>query len=191
MGHDTATVAQGAQRLPAARHAVARLNAVVRALGSLLNFIAEAMVVILVALFAIEVIMRYFFSKPSGLADQVGALLMTGITFLALARTYRAGAHVSIDLLVDRLRPANRRAVFILTELATLAVALFMTWYSAKGVIGSYEEQERLIFGMWTLPLYIPQLVMPIGLGLLSLQIAVSLLANGERLAAGSGEHVF
>lgn len=156
----------------------------VHGVGRALCVLAEFLILLLTLLFTYEVVMRYVFTRPSAMADQLGALLMPAIAFLALARTYRDGAHVNVDVLVNRLRPPMRRRVHSLTEFVTLVLTGMLTWYSLRTVIGSYEEEERLMLGITTIPLYIPQIVMPLGLGLLTLQIALSLWL-GQPAAAG------
>ncbi len=161
--------------MPPRPPAGAGLERVVVQLGKVLNGLVELMVLGLVGIFAYEVIMRYMFSAPTGFADQIGATLLASITFLALTNTYREGAHVNVDLVIANVGPALRRKLHVLTECACLVISILLTWYSLETVIGSFEMHERFTLGFWTVPLFVPQLVMPIGLGLLTLHIGLSL----------------
>jgi TRAP-type mannitol/chloroaromatic compound transport system, small permease component len=143
-----------------------------------LMLVAELLVLALVLMFAYEVLMRYLFSKPSGMVDQLGGLSMAAISFLALAYTYREGAHINVDLLVTRLQPRARRVQHILTELLSLAVVALLSWYTGKFVYESYLDHERFTLGVWTIPIYPFQLVMPVGLALLAVCIALDLVTS-------------
>lgn len=168
----------GAGEKPARPLAGAGLERVVARLGKVLNALVELMVLGLVGIFAYEVIMRYLFSAPTGFADQIGATLLAAITFLALTNTYREGAHVNVDLLIAHVGPALRRKLHVVSELLCLVISVLLTWYTLETVTGTFEMRERFTLGFWTLPLYVPQIVMPIGLGLLSLHIGLSLWVN-------------
>lgn len=164
-----------AGEMPARHPAGAGVERVVVQLGKITSGLVELMILGLVGIFAYEVIVRYLFSAPTGFADQIGATLLAAITFLALTNTYREGAHVSVDLVIANVRPTLRRKLHVVTELVGLVVSILLTWFSLETVIGSFEMNERFTMGFWTVPLFIPQVVMPIGLGLLSLHIGLSL----------------
>jgi TRAP-type transport system small permease protein len=144
-------------------------------LGDALSRVSEALVALLALLFAAEVVMRYGFNRPTGFADQVGALMMPAITFLALARTLREGHHVRVDLFIQNLPPRLAVPLARATDAIVLAIAALMTWYTARLTYGSYVDHERLMVGVWDVPLYLPQAVLPLGLALLTLQILLSM----------------
>lgn len=167
-----------------------RFARLVHVLGSALSVLAEILVALLALLFAFEVTMRYGFGRPTGFADQLGALMMPAITFLALARTYRDGQHVCVDLFVRQL-PARAAAVLArFVELLTLGLSALLAWYAARLAWHSLVEGEQLMVGIWSVPLALPQVALPIGLAVLTLQVLVSLVAGAPEGALDPAREV-
>jgi TRAP-type C4-dicarboxylate transport system permease small subunit len=100
---------------------------------------------------------------------------MAGSAFLGLAVTWRAGAHVRMELIVARVPGAPGRALQALALAVTLAACLYFTVYGARFVRESYSMND-VSQGLLPIPLWIPQLGMIAGLVLMSLAVAESLL---------------
>ncbi len=105
--------------------------------------------------------------KFPGGTDYAG-YCMAAASFLALAHTFRRGAHIRVELVLQRLPAAARRPV----ELAVLVVGSALCWYFAyyaiRGVhiswlIGDVSQ------GQDATPLWIPQSAMALGVSLLAL----------------------
>lgn len=91
---------------------------------------------------------------------------LAAATFLALAPTLRAGVHIRVNLLIRRLGPRAAR----LLELPILALAAviagYATWYAGVTVWESWHYGDTST-GMVAVPLWMPQIFMVTGLGLL------------------------
>lgn len=123
------------------------------------------------------------FSPPGlnipGLA-QIAAFLLLGATFFGLAYTFWQGGHIRVTLVVQNLPQALKRWM----DMAVVAVAILITgyaiWFSARLALDSYDYGD-LSIGMVPVPLWIPQLVMVLGLSWL----LIALLDAFVALAAG------
>ncbi len=121
-------------------------------------------------------------------ADFAGFLL-AGATFLALPWTLRSGGHVRVGLVTQRL---PERIAFGV-ELAVLAVAAgfaaYATWFAALLLEESHAFGD-LSTGIVPVPLWIPQIAMVAGLGLLCVALVHSLAQTWATGAAviGAGE---
>ncbi len=134
------------------------------------NLVAQALVLLMVLLFAYEVMLRTVFRESTGFADQLSAYALAAITFLSLAHTLRMGGHVHADLLVSRLGERWRRRFEIATDLLCVVTTAVLLWSAVGTVIRTYDDAERSMIGLWFFPTYLPQLIMPIGLALLTCQ---------------------
>jgi TRAP-type C4-dicarboxylate transport system permease small subunit len=76
-----------------------------------------------------QVFMRYVVRQPTAWSEPVVQMAVIWMVYLGAAVTFRAGALIAIDLLVDRLRGRSRRALQILICAATLVLLLHMGWY--------------------------------------------------------------
>ena len=98
-------------------------------------------------------------------ADFSGFML-AGATFLALAHTLRAGGHIRVNLVTDRL-PVRAQVVmegFVLTTAALLIG--YATWFVSGLVVESIHYGD-VSNGIVPVPLWIPQSSAAFGLGLL------------------------
>lgn len=114
-------------------------------------------------------------------AEQVAAYAMAGLFFFGLAYTFQAGGFVAVAPLKRRI-PAGAlpwlEAMHLVIAFVYVSVLAYYTWTT---VLES-KDFGVSTFGVIEWPLWIPQLVMPIGATFLALQI-VSLLL--ERIFVG------
>lgn len=116
---------------------------------------------------------QWSFTIPS-YADFAGFLLSTA-SFMALAYTLRAGAHIRVNLLVQHL-PLRARWI---AEMAALALAAAMTGYATwftLGLVGQSYKFADMSTGMIAVPIWIPQTAMVAGLGLLTIALIDTLV---------------
>lgn len=116
----------------------------------------------------------YGFLVPS-LAEFAGFLLVAA-SFLALAGSFRAGTHIRVTLAIGNLPDRFRRFV----ELAVLAggtfLAVYFTYYAVLLAVDSYRFDE-VSFGIIAMPLWIPQGLMALGVGVFALALIDDLVA--------------
>lgn len=115
------------------------------------------------------------FTIPS-YADFAGFALATA-SFMGLAYTLRAGTHIRVNLLITHL-PGP---VQWLLELAALGMAAAMsgyaTWYAGALMLESRHYGD-MSPGIIAVPLWIPQIAMVAGLGLLTLAFIDSFIES-------------
>ena len=97
-------------------------------------------------------------------ADDFTAWTMAGSVFLALPYTLRQGAHIRVTLLLHALPAAPRRVCEIAANLAALVLVGWGAWHCARFVYDSYLHNE-VSQGIVVLPMWVPQLSMPLGMG--------------------------
>lgn len=96
----------------------------------------------------------------------------------------RAGSHIGVDALVKALRPRAARIVGAIATLCCIAYALI-------GLFGSWRYVSTM-YGIGTLaqdlpiPVWIPQIVLPLGFALLTLRFCEVLY----RVVTGSDVHL-
>ena len=96
---------------------------------------------------------------------------LVATTFFAGAYTFRAGAHIRVQLLVQRLGTGTaRRIVELISCLTVIFVVGMGTCYALLLCLESYEYGD-VSSGLIAVPIWIPQLVMVVGL--FSLWLAV------------------
>jgi TRAP-type C4-dicarboxylate transport system permease small subunit len=124
------------------------------------------------AIVAYEVAARYLFNAPTLWSQEISVYLLLACAFLGFAPTMHAGEHIRIDLLSRRFGPRVRSALELATCLAIAAFAAIAAWGGYETVRQSLRYGRRSLT-LLAVPLWIPQLVVPLGMLLL---LAVVLL---------------
>jgi TRAP-type C4-dicarboxylate transport system permease small subunit len=108
----------------------------------------------------IGVVMRYLFGVGAQWPEPIAILLMVVFTFIGAAAAYRAGGHIAVTMLVDRLPPAAQRVLRHLVDVLMLAVCLFVVWYGARL---AWETMGQSIAELPWLPVGVTYLAIPLG----------------------------
>jgi C4-dicarboxylate transporter DctQ subunit len=141
---------------------------------------AAASVLVMLALVAYSVGMRYLLNRPQVWVDELVGFMLVGSVMFAVAEALRRGEHISIDLLTEKLGPRGKRAAAVFGLLAVLATAAALLWEGWETV--AFARMLGLMTeGYVTLPLWLLQLMIPLGGALLLLACLAELL----RIAAG------
>jgi TRAP-type C4-dicarboxylate transport system permease small subunit len=80
----------------------------------------------------IGVVMRYVFGVGAQWPEPIAILLMMVFTFIGAAAAYRAGGHIAVTMLTDRLPDGARRGLERVVDLLMVAVCAFVCWYGTR-----------------------------------------------------------
>jgi TRAP-type C4-dicarboxylate transport system permease small subunit len=122
----------------------------------------------MVFIILIDITGRRFFGHSTQMADELSGYFLVVITFLGAAYTLRQGRHISVDLLQEHLSPKANRILSIFTSVFALAFIVIMILYSLKLSLSSLKFGS-LSGTMLNIPMWIPQIVVPVGLFILAL----------------------
>ncbi|WP_336334924.1 TRAP transporter small permease [Pseudomonas putida] len=120
---------------------------------------------------------RYVLGTGSSWPEPVAILLMVVFTFVGAAASYRAGAHMAVAMITDRLPPLPRQLVALLVQVLMILVCVFMTYYGAKLCITTWNQFLASLPGIRVGMTYAP---IPIG-GVLTLVFVVERLLLGDQ----------
>ena len=133
------------------------------------------------------VVVRYVFDWPVVWVPEIVGYLMVALVFLALGETMLAGRHIRIDLVVGRLPRRLREIVDLLTLVLSVGVAGFFAWHGLNTMLRSLDYGRRDAFGALNLPLWIPQIALPVGLSVLTLVVVLLAYRKLRDVVDGSG----
>ena len=131
-----------------------------------------------------EVVMRGLFNAPTEWSIELSVYCVLIAGFLGMSVTYAAGKHIHVDIVVGSLSPRTR--CFI--EVFTTCVGIF---FCAVFVMESFDmailslEMDNTSPSTLRTPMWIPQMALPIGMGLLLLQFVRTLLVDIEKINTG------
>jgi TRAP-type C4-dicarboxylate transport system permease small subunit len=120
---------------------------------------------------------RYVLGTGSSWPEPVSILLMVLFTFIGAAASYRAGAHMAVAMVTDRLPEPLRRLVAVFTQLLMLGVCVFMTWYGFKLCVTTWNQYMASLPSVRVGMSYAP---IPVG-GVLTLIFVLEKLLLGDQ----------
>ena len=150
------------------------------------GIVAATLVVFAILVVCQMVVMRYFLNASTIWQTEFVIFSLVGSTFIGCPYVLKLKGHVNVDLLPNYLGDRGRFALAMLASLLGTAFCAVLTW---KG----YELfHEALVNGwttdsIWALPLWIPYLALPVGIGLMTLQYVADILAlvSGDEMPFG------
>lgn len=89
-----------------------------------------AALLVMVLLTALDVGLRYFFNRPITASYELSEMLMGIFSPIAILYCAYKNAHVCVDILFERLKPALRNVCLVFSGVVTLACAALLAWQS-------------------------------------------------------------
>lgn len=132
------------------------------------------------------VVMRYFLNASTIWQTEFVIFSLVAATFIGCPYVLLRRGHVNVDLLPIYLKPRARLALALVASAGGLVFSMVLAW------TGYEFFYEALVNGwttdtIWALPLWIPYLPIPLGIGLLALQYVADIMAlcTGRALPFG------
>lgn len=107
--------------------------------------------------------------------DDFAGYCMAASSFLGLAHTYRRNEHIRVALVLDRLTGGARRAMEILCLSASTFLVGYFAWYAIDMAWTSHVIDD-VSQGLVSVPLWLPQSGMALGLLIMSIALLEDLL---------------
>jgi TRAP-type C4-dicarboxylate transport system permease small subunit len=164
------------------------LDGIFKTLGAVEKIASTIAAVFMFAIMIIvfsDVVMRYAFNRPFSWAyDLISIYLMAGVFFLVLSEAYTSRAHVSVDILQQKFSPPMIRLSEIVTCLVGITVFSLIAWLGLLRAVESFQSSDVMAGGIpW--PMWPSIGLVPFGAGLITLRLALHLIAHVLSLATG------
>jgi TRAP-type C4-dicarboxylate transport system permease small subunit len=103
-------------------------------------WVAGAAITIMSLIIPWGIFARYVLGSGSQWPEPISILLMVIFTFIGTAASYRAGAHIAVAMLTDRLPPAVQLLVAKVVHVLMLIICLFMTIWGVELCISTWNQ---------------------------------------------------
>ncbi len=138
------------------------------------------LVTIFVLMMLLSVGREINFNVPSG--DDFTGWALVAMAFLGTAHTFKKGEMIRVGLLVERLHGPARRAAELISLTIAASFLAYFTFQSGKLAHDSWRFFD-MSTGVVSVPLWMPQMGMVVGLGILLIAVLDELVivARGGR----------
>ena len=165
--------------LPLAR-ALVMVNRGVMLLG-MLALLASALIL------TSSVVTRYFLHASTDWQDEASVFCLVGATFLCGAFVQAIRGHIGIEAVSSILPEAVNRVRIAIVDIGCLAFCTFFAWKSCTLLHEAWSEGQTTS-SSWAPPLWIPYLLMALGMMLLSAQLALQSAVSVNKLRPSTRE---
>lgn len=110
----------------------------------------------------LNVITRYFFSRPLHWSEEVATGLFVWTVFIGSAYAFRKKAHLGVDILVNALPAKIRSVVKVIMDILVLFVLGMLTYVSTLYVYNTWDKLSNTL----RVPAWYVSIAVPLGFGL-------------------------
>ena len=148
----------------------------IRALAAVVLALAAISLLVAVALNFANIVGRYVFFSPIASAEEVMLFLFVGTVFLGNSYVGWRGRQIRMDVMLHAMPAHWRRWFDILADITVIAVSIviIVVGWPAIQMLAEFDQRSQAA----DIPLVLPQALVPIGLGLNALFVAVRLIEN-------------
>jgi len=146
-------------------------------LVNLSNLFAMVSIGLMSLLIIVEVAARLFLNASTLISEEWSGYLLVYLGFLGLANAFKLNSFLTVEIIFDRLSHDVRKKLKICSMILAIIFLVILDYELITFVLSSYQKNLKSISYSET-PLVIPQIAMPIGISLLSLQLLKELIGR-------------
>ena len=148
----------------------------VAAISTLAGWVSAAMIVIAVCIVCQMIFVRFVLNGSTVWQTEAVIYLMVAATLIGLPYVQRLRGHVNVDLIPLSLAPRARKVLAVITLGLSIAIVAVMVYYGYDYWHFAWSRGWTSDT-VWAVRLWIPYLAIPVGFGLLLLQLIADLVA--------------
>ena len=135
---------------------------IIDCLIDLLAWLGGILIILTMFGVCIDVVLRYFFSRPIFWMVEVTAYSLLYITFLGAAWLLKREGHVKMDLVLTRLKPRAQATLNVITSIFGIIICLVLVWWGVK-VTWEHFQEGYYIRSLINYPTWILIAIIPVG----------------------------
>lgn len=156
----------------------------IHGISTTFGIIAALLIVAVMFSTAADVIVRQLTGSSIPGVVEYSEVLLVALIFLGLAYAQRVKAHIGVDIVTERLKPRVSHVVRAVGLVLAILVLAWMAYETAVVAVHAFEVREYR-FGLVQVPIWPVRIVVPVGLTVLILELALS--AYDEIVGARTG----
>ncbi len=122
-----------------------------------------------------QIVLRNVFATGLSWGDPLVRNLVLWVAFIGAALATREGKHINMDVISRRMSSRGKTFIESITHLFSFFVCALLTFAALKFIKNEVQMGEITFFGI---PSWIPEIVLPITLGLMALRFGFHFFKN-------------
>ena len=137
------------------------------------KILITVLLTVMILLAFLQIVLRNFFSTGIDWGDSLVRYLVVWVGFIGAAIAVRENKHLTIDILSRWISGAGSRIVQSVSYFISAVVCGLLTWAGIKFTMFEAQMGSTAFF---KLPVWIPELIIPVTFGVMTLRYALYLL---------------
>lgn len=149
-------------------------------IGRLEQFLIGVLLVTMILVAFMQIVLRNFFATGVDWGDSLVRYLVVWVGFVGAAIAAKESKHITIDVLSRWLSGTRQRVIQAITHICCAIVCGLLTWAGIKFIWFEAEMGGTVFF---KLPVWVPELIIPISFGLMTLRYTLRLFTPPRKPA--------
>lgn len=149
----------------------------------MLMYVSTGLLLVMLLLGTADVIGRYVFNNPISGTAEIFEILLPGIVLLSWAYIQREKSHITVDIIFNRFPPRFKAIVALLITTLAMVIAVLIVWQGIDQAVLCFQ-MGRVIRNI-NVPIYLPQLLVPIGAFTLFLALIIDFYTYIKEIKKG------
>jgi len=145
---------------------------VINRVSDIAGYISSLAVFVAAVIITYEVIFRYLYNRPTVWEIEAAVFMLIFAGFMSAGYGLKSDSHIKIELLTIRLKPRPKAFLTIITDSVSFLFCAALT-YKAWPMWWEAWDLGWVSESLWSPPLWVPYLFLPIGCTILSFQYLV------------------
>lgn len=164
---------------------LAKVSRFVAKFNDFVMFVSTLAIMAAACILTYSVVSRYFLKVSTDWQDEASVFLLVGSIFMCCAYVQSYRGHIGIEAVASLLPASFNRVRKILLDIASLAFCSFFAWKSWTLFYEALKEGHTTS-SSFAPPLWIPYVLMAVGMSNLVLQLLLQLLHHFVRKEEGA-----
>jgi TRAP-type C4-dicarboxylate transport system permease small subunit len=143
--------------------------------------LCQAAIAVMLIVIGVDIFTRSVFNYSFEISDELGGYMLVLITFVSMSVCQVNDAFHHVEFVQARLSPFGRAASRLVFDLVSLAAGLILLWQMVRLELTSWHSGDTAPTYLAT-PLWLPRVVMLIGILALCLSLVRTILLHARRL---------
>ncbi len=137
------------------------------------QILISALLTVMILLAFWQIVLRNFFATGIDWGDSLVRYLVVWVGFIGAAIATKEGTHISIDVFSRWITGKGSSAIQVISHLSSAVICGLLAWAGIKFI---WYEAQMGGTAFFNLPIWIPELIIPITFGLMTLRYTLRLI---------------
>ena len=137
------------------------------------QILIAALLTVMILLAFWQIVLRNFFATGIDWGDSLIRYLVVWVGFVGAAIATKEGKHISIDVLSRWISGKGNSAIQVISHLSSAVICGLLAWAGIKFI---WYEAQMGGTAFFDLPIWVPELIIPITFGLMTLRYTLRLI---------------